>query len=763
MILSPEQGRYLDEMFPSFLARQNLCDDSKHEIALQNTDFHIYNNSPNSKLYMSISFDNKPNLYVKKQVPSIDDGKKYYSQSIENEKEIFLKNLENKKKYEHNSKSIFFNCENANEIQYSPFLSVGNIDEKNILKLPFYPSMSLRYLISQKAHVSDTDKQIWAYELACAFANLHQRGYSHTYFTSRDAFLTPNLIDGDTNSQNIHLNIVLGNFSYDLESEQNKSKLSEQFYYRCPEFINEPLVSIPKSTIGERQKNDVHAFGVFLIELYKWEEPQSFLQGKTRKDRLDLINKKSPEEYLNIDINQTNNSWISLILQCVDKKPANRPTFNDIKKCLASQQNFLPNVNPQEFEDRIKNVRTDTTCCFETLAYANKKYPNFQIVRLILEDIRNEVISQYSIKYDIEDGKSVVDQIYSILNSSLYYLQASIKHRKDFFTQLIRSNFDEIIKTYTKNEYLISLIKKLILGDENLKNEDQYSNYRIEIMRIAHDLNDLSDYYYEEQCGESNTDFFSFFHAKDVEFLYNQFKKSIPISEGQIRIIYENLFNFDYPKSIEFLTNLLLISDFNSNYFSSLEKVYNILNSVSKNSENLINQVNTIFKSIYQTIYTSINKKITDYLSNDAISSLVNKVDSMINCFNEKEKSTIFHCINVIKKGIKIEESSNYTILSYAEPAINSILNSAYKRAKRLQSKTICIHGVSKSSLRSYLTRIIKNYQSSYIIEITIKLEKDGHQIKMADINEILRKLGITNIITQPNSLSFEIKGECLS
>lgn len=766
MIISSIEGRYLSEMFPSFLARYNLGDDSKSEIQLRTTEFHYFNNSPNSKLYMSIPPNSKPYFYVKKQIPLRDDEKTNYYKSIQKEKEIFLKNFANKNDYENMFNTKFFDCKNADEnCPYSPFLSIGQVEEKNFMKLPFYPGMSLSYLISQKAEVSDTDKQIWAYELACAFANLHQRDYYHTYFTSADVFLTPNLTGNELNSPDVHMNIILGNFSYDVDNEPGKSKLSEQFFYRCPEFTNDSS-QIPNATTEKHKKNDIHAFGVFLNELFRWESPQTFLQGLSRKDRLEKINHSQPSEYLNI-VQNPDNRWISLILNCVDKDPTKRPDFKFIKSFLANEQNFLPNVNVKEFEYRIRNVKTDTTCYFETLAYVNKKYPTFEIIKLILEEIKNEIINQYLIKFDVDPKMSIVDQLFQILNSSFYFLKDLIKRRILFFKELISNDcYREIMNTYTENEEIIDLIEIITLneGKYELDNE-KYQKYKTEIMKITRELKSLSNSYYQERFGQSEFDSFdSAIHKKDIEFLYNHFKHSFPISENQIKIIYNELFNCDYSKSVEFLSHLSQLHNLNPNYFDSLEKVYTILQNALKNSsENSMSQVNNIYKNIYEIIMHGINDKTDNSFNINGIHQLVNKIQAMIDNFDEEDKLIINNCMNVLTKGIIINKSLKFTLLNYTGPAINIICIAEQNRRERLQKRKIEITSLSKSSLRTYLTRVVKSYQSSYKIEITITLENNkgsSQHIRMSHIVDILTKLGVEDINTEkPNQIVFILNG----
>ena len=242
-VLSPEEGRKLNEVFHSFMVRHNLSDSSQDLILLKE-DFHLLYNSINTKLCMNLSKSDKPYFYVEKQIPSYDDTKPNYHKSIQNETKIILENYNNRINYEKSYKTKIFNCKNIDKsCQYSPFLTIGKL-EKNYIQTPFYPLLSMRYIISQKINVTNTDKQVWAYELSSAFLNLHQRGFSHSFFTSKDVFLTPNFIENESNSSKIYLNIVLNNFSYELEHEKDLTKYSDQFYYRCPKLINNSIEMI---------------------------------------------------------------------------------------------------------------------------------------------------------------------------------------------------------------------------------------------------------------------------------------------------------------------------------------------------------------------------------------------------------------------------------------------------------------------------------------------------------------------------------------
>ncbi|KAK8860987.1 hypothetical protein M9Y10_012679 [Tritrichomonas musculus] len=764
MILSSEEGSFLSEMFRSFREQNDDTDDNKTEIPLRIDEFHYYNNSPNSNLFMCILTNDKPSFYVKKQILSTSDGGKNYYQSIQNEKNIFLQNYKNKIDYEQKYDSHIYDCTNIDSnCNYSPFISYAIEDENNFIKLPFYPGMSIRYLVSNKVDISDTDKQVWAYELACAFYTLHQQGICHKYFSSDDVFLTSSIDSDELYSSNVYFNIAIGNFTYDLDHEKIKSKPTEQFFYRSPEFINDPSTEIPKATLEQLKKNDVHSFGVFMNELLQFKDPKDFSSLKSRKERLEIMNKSEPCIYLNIDKN-SDNKWIPLIIRCTDKNPDNRPTFDEIKDILSKEEFFLSNASHKEFLYRIKNIRTDTTCRFETLAYVNKKYPSFKIIEHILNEVKNEIVNRYSINFQENPDLSVVDQIYLILNSSSYLIRKLIEGRKMFFSEFAQNDPEKILRSYTNNQNLIDLILNLIQNKENdTKDDIDIQENKTELIQLRKKLLKLSDLYYSEKLKHSEYDILSIIHKNDLKYLIHLFARAIPISEDQINLIYQSIFNFDYIKTIDFLTHLQMLSEFNLNFFRSLQNIYTLLKNFIINSYNediSMNQINDIYKSIYNTILNIKNTQTIFTFDDNPVYLLFEKIQSMLHFFNEGDQREFNDNLAILKNGLVLQKNTNIKALDFLDSSIESIYSAEKRRRDRLQTKKIEITGLSKSSLRAYLTRIVKSYQSSYNIELTIKLDNKGikNPIKMCDIKAILEKLGIKDINSNlPNVLSFSI------
>lgn len=159
--------------------------------------------------------------------------------------------------------------------------------QTNQYPIPFYSGTNLHRILDHEMAsrtapslnnsqiLSNLDKFVYAYQVACAFQYLHNKQHYLPYFSSRDVFVHCN---NSKNSNDIITNAVLVNIT--PPNPQSQSSVHDDSYYyinykgrNVQGHFSAAKLDHPNQSEEDKKQIDVFAYGIFLLELFTEESP----------------------------------------------------------------------------------------------------------------------------------------------------------------------------------------------------------------------------------------------------------------------------------------------------------------------------------------------------------------------------------------------------------------------------------------------------------------------------------------------------------
>lgn len=201
--------------------------------------------------------------------------------------------------------------------------------------MEWMPKGSLYHDLHHQKLLTPTLKSIAAYDIALGMQYLHQCQIVHRDLKSLNVLLDSNL----------HIRICDFGFSRHFSAYAEMSQNIGTPHWMAPELLKE------KATYTN--KIDIYAYGILLWEMATSFTPYSGMDGTTIIQQV-LMNDIRPPLPFNL-----NPSIKTLITQCWDRNPDNRPTFDDILIYFRSGSVFFNDTDVTEFMEYIYNKNTD--------------------------------------------------------------------------------------------------------------------------------------------------------------------------------------------------------------------------------------------------------------------------------------------------------------------------------------------------------------------------------------------------------------------
>ena len=250
---------------------------------------------------------------------------------------------------------IYHHCqiEHQRVSQYFGY-SLRDFEGKNHLSfvMKYYQNSSLQTFLSCNKSVKrnwNTSIQIVITGIANGMKYLHSVGITHGSLRPSQIMLDeneePHISDIDFSQ------IVQTHFSQ--EYFQSKIYANEDIFYTPPEIL-----------LGEEcyfnQTCDVYSFGILLYEIITKSKPYSDFNFKSH-NIVNFIYKIANENYRPIfpSDNPIKSEYKNLIERCWSRSPSQRPTFDEIYRCLTTQQEYeLSGIDRTEYEAYIEKINS---------------------------------------------------------------------------------------------------------------------------------------------------------------------------------------------------------------------------------------------------------------------------------------------------------------------------------------------------------------------------------------------------------------------
>lgn len=456
-------------------------------------------------------------------------------------------NADVKKDQQHRETSIFGK-------NYSKFIvhTVDTIDDNKII-IPYFPGHSLNDILmhsKRRIELTYVDKIMIFLEIATALNDLHQNGEYH----------------GNLNSHSILMNskkdVYLACFSVERYSKYDSTP-KDNYYFIPPELINKDQNKDEEKDedfIRNSQKGDIYSFGVLMYTVITEKEPDFLFAGKTRKERLNILNngyvdflftKEESQNFFNENgylTDDMGNCWIGMkeiIEKCMKKNPDER--FSSIRDVIDSIKELLIySRNKEEIEYRFEKAASSSEyfCTFSDIieCYYLGQERCITDIKDILTNYRNSLSSA-------DDEVQITDDIIKTV-----FELFEIKKIDDFHF-IFDDIFDSIIQLYLAenvgNNHIIDTRNKLLsLSIEYALNQ---KNSIVNDLDFIMPVSTINNFIENKQFFENYSKLkWVFFLANELSFVHSKGMFHGNLSSSKIGVYFNYKLKIFFPSIILF-------------------------------------------------------------------------------------------------------------------------------------------------------------------------------------------------------------------